>query len=115
MDAGAARVVEPREDVGRDVALADPGTDGIYVLGGDQEIAMRVLSNTPAETAITAAAQQRGVVLGGTSAFLWLAHELSLAQQAAAVLALVAALWFIGALTQPRRAHGKKPGLATSR
>ncbi|MBK7516529.1 MAG: sterol desaturase family protein [Betaproteobacteria bacterium] len=54
-------------------------------------------------------------VLGGTSAFLWLAHELSLAQQAAAVLALVAALWLIGALTQPRREHGKEPRLATPR
>jgi sterol desaturase/sphingolipid hydroxylase (fatty acid hydroxylase superfamily) len=52
-------------------------------------------------------------VLGGTSAFLWVAHELSLAQQAAAVLALVAALWLIGALTQPRREHGKAPRLAT--
>ena len=54
-------------------------------------------------------------VLGGTSAFLWVAHELSLAQQAAAVLALVAALWLIGALTQPRREHGKEPRLATPR
>ena len=43
-------------------------TDGIYVLGGDQEIAMDVLANTPAETAITAAVRQRAVVLGGTSA-----------------------------------------------
>ena len=54
-------------------------------------------------------------VLGGTSAFLWVAHELSLAQQAAAVLALVAALWLIGALTQPRRAHADEPRLATPR
>ena len=54
-------------------------------------------------------------VLGGTSAFLWLAHELSLAQQAAVVLALVAALWLIGALMQPRREHGKEPRLATPR
>lgn len=43
-------------------------TDGIYVLGGDQEIAMDVLANTPAETAITAAVRERAVVLGGTSA-----------------------------------------------
>lgn len=49
-------------------AIADPGTDGIYVLGGDQEIAMDVLANTPAEAAITAAVRERGVVLGGTSA-----------------------------------------------
>lgn len=55
-------------DPANSVALDAPTTDGIYVLGGDQEIAMDVLANSPAETAITAAVQQRGVVLGGTSA-----------------------------------------------
>ena len=49
------------------VALADPGTDGIYVLGGDQGLAMQVLADSPAEAAITAAVE-RGAALGGTSA-----------------------------------------------
>lgn len=49
------------------VALADAGTDGIYVLGGDQGLAMTVLADTPAEAAITAAVE-RGAALGGTSA-----------------------------------------------
>ncbi len=48
-------------------ALAAPSTDGIYVLGGDQGLAMQVLAASPAETAITAAVR-RGVALGGTSA-----------------------------------------------
>jgi sterol desaturase/sphingolipid hydroxylase (fatty acid hydroxylase superfamily) len=54
-------------------------------------------------------------VLGGTSAFLWVAHELGTAQQAAAVLALVAALWAIGALTQLRRRLSDGPRLAPQR
>ncbi len=48
-------------------ALAAPSTDGIYVLGGDQGLAMQVLAASPAEAAITAAVR-RGVALGGTSA-----------------------------------------------
>ena len=55
-------------DPASSAAINASTTDGIYVLGGDQEIAMDVLANTPAETAITAAVRQRGVVLGGTSA-----------------------------------------------
>ena len=55
-------------DPASSAAINAATTDGIYVLGGDQEIAMDVLANTPAETAITAAVRQRGVVLGGTSA-----------------------------------------------
>jgi len=54
-------------------------------------------------------------VLGGTSAFLWMAHELDVAHQAAAVLALVAALWLIGALTQPRRRLADESRLVTQR
>ena len=46
-------------------ALRSPATDGIYVLGGDQGLAMQVLAGSPAEAAITAAVQERGVVLGG--------------------------------------------------
>ena len=49
------------------VALADPATDGIYVLGGDQGLAMQVLADSPAERAITTAVQG-GAALGGTSA-----------------------------------------------
>ncbi|MGG5257606.1 Type 1 glutamine amidotransferase-like domain-containing protein [Phycicoccus avicenniae] len=48
-------------------ALADPATDGIYVLGGDQGLAMQVLADSPAERAMTVATR-RGAVLGGTSA-----------------------------------------------
>jgi cyanophycinase len=44
-----------------------PDTDGAFILGGDQDIAMEVLANTPAETAMNDA-YQRGVVFGGTSA-----------------------------------------------
>ena len=42
-------------------------------------------------------------VLGATSAFLWTAHRLTTGQQVAGVAAIVALLWLIGALTQPRR------------
>jgi sterol desaturase/sphingolipid hydroxylase (fatty acid hydroxylase superfamily) len=48
-------------------------------------------------------------VLGGLGLFLWHVHTLTLAQQLAGSVALVAALWAIGALTQPRGAtapHG---------
>ena len=52
------------------------------------------------------------VVLGGTSAFLWHAHLMTTVQQAAAMAALVAALWLIGALTQPRRSGAASTRLA---
>ena len=52
--------------------------------------------------AAVAAAALFLAVLGGTSVFLWHAHRLDTVQQASAVAALVAALWLIGALTQPR-------------
>ena len=55
-------------DPANSAALNAATTDGIYVLGGDQEIAMDVLAGSPAEAAITAGVRQRGVVLGGTSA-----------------------------------------------
>ncbi|MBE0549755.1 MAG: hypothetical protein IH627_19275, partial [Rubrivivax sp.] len=48
----------------------------------------------------------------GTSAFLWHAHLLTRLQQAAAMAALVAALWLIGALTQPRRSGAGSTRLA---
>lgn len=45
----------------------DAETDGSFILGGDQGIAMQVLANSPAETAMNAA-YANGVVFGGTSA-----------------------------------------------
>ncbi|HEV8280862.1 MAG TPA: hypothetical protein VGQ02_03320, partial [Candidatus Limnocylindrales bacterium] len=49
------------------VALVTPGLDGIYVLGGDQVVAMRVVANTPFEAAL-ATAQADGAVTSGNSA-----------------------------------------------
>lgn len=40
---------------------------GIFILGGDQSVAMQVLMNTPLESALNAA-YERGVLVGGTSA-----------------------------------------------
>lgn len=54
-------------DPANSAAYLDAATDGSYVLGGDQDVAMRVLANTPAERAMEQAAS-RGVVVGGTSA-----------------------------------------------
>jgi cyanophycinase len=48
-------------------ALEDASTDGVFILGGDQTIAMTVLADTPVESAM-ADAYKRGVVFGGTSA-----------------------------------------------
>jgi cyanophycinase len=47
--------------------LRDPGTDGVFILGGDQGLAMSVLADSPAETALQEASD-RGAVVGGTSA-----------------------------------------------
>jgi cyanophycinase len=49
------------------VALVTPGLDGIYVLGGDQDVAMEVVANTPFEAALAAAAEA-GAVTSGNSA-----------------------------------------------
>jgi cyanophycinase len=49
------------------VALVTPGLDGIYVLGGDQDVAMQVVANTPLEDAL-ALAQAAGAVTSGNSA-----------------------------------------------
>lgn len=48
-------------------AFYDEETDGAYILGGDQGIAMQVLASSPAETAMNTA-YANGVVFGGTSA-----------------------------------------------
>ena len=44
-----------------------PEVDGVFLLGGDQAVAMRVLHGTPAEAAIDAI-YRRGGIIGGTSA-----------------------------------------------
>ncbi len=47
--------------------LRDPATAGVFILGGDQGLAMSVLADSPAETALQEASD-RGAVVGGTSA-----------------------------------------------
>ncbi len=54
-------------DPANSAAFDDRETDGSYLLGGDQTIAMQVLANSPAEE-VMADAHDRGVVFGGTSA-----------------------------------------------
>jgi cyanophycinase len=49
------------------VALVTPGLDGMFVLGGDQVVAMQVVANTPFEAAL-ATAQAAGAVTSGNSA-----------------------------------------------
>jgi cyanophycinase len=49
------------------IDLVKPGLDGIYVLGGDQVVAMQVVGNTPLEDAL-AQAQAAGAVTSGNSA-----------------------------------------------
>ncbi len=46
-----------------------------------------------------------GGVLAATSVFLWFADKLTLAQQCLGAATLIAALWAVGALTQPRTAR----------
>ncbi len=47
--------------------ISNPETDGFFVLGGDQDAAMEILADTPAEQAM-ADAFDRGAVVSGTSA-----------------------------------------------
>ncbi len=47
--------------------ISNPETDGIFILGGDQDAAMEILANTPSEAAM-ATAYERGAVVSGTSA-----------------------------------------------
>ncbi len=47
--------------------LFTPDVDGMFVLGGDQTVAMQVVAGTPVEVAMTAAFE-RGAVMGGNSA-----------------------------------------------
>ncbi|WP_353951453.1 hypothetical protein V6K52_17735 [Knoellia sp. S7-12] len=48
-------------------AMITDQTDGFFILGGDQGLAMSILADSPAETAM-AAAFERGAAVGGTSA-----------------------------------------------
>jgi sterol desaturase/sphingolipid hydroxylase (fatty acid hydroxylase superfamily) len=54
------------------------------------------------------------VVLAGTGHLLWHAHEMDTAVQAAATAALLALLWAIGALTQPRTAAAPQANRAAA-
>jgi sterol desaturase/sphingolipid hydroxylase (fatty acid hydroxylase superfamily) len=56
-----------------------------------------------------------GCVLAGLGWFLWHVHQMSLAGQLAGSVLLVAALWAIGALTQPRRAAAPRPETMAAR
>jgi cyanophycinase len=49
------------------LALFTPEVDGMYILGGDQTVAMRVVANTPTEERM-AALYAAGAVVGGNSA-----------------------------------------------
>ena len=49
------------------VDMFTPDVDGMFVLGGDQTVAMQVVAGTPVEAAMTAAFE-RGAVFGGNSA-----------------------------------------------
>lgn len=49
------------------LGLFTPDLDGIYILGGDQTVAMRVIAGTPAEQ-VMRIAYHRGAVIGGNSA-----------------------------------------------
>jgi hypothetical protein len=55
-------------------------------------------------TAAAVAAGLFAALLGATAAFLWNAHLLSVPEKAAAVAAIIAGLWAVGAVSTPRRA-----------
>jgi cyanophycinase len=55
------------EDPANAAALDDATVDGVFILGGDQDVAMQIVAGTPLEAAM-ARAYDRGVVFGGTSA-----------------------------------------------
>ena len=58
-----ADAMDPQNSTVFDSAL----TDGVFILGGDQNLAMTILAKSPAEKAM-ARAYRRGVVISGTSA-----------------------------------------------
>ncbi len=59
----------------------------------------------PSAAALWAAGVLFVATLGATTLFLWNAHTLGLAQQAGGVAAIVALLWLVGRLCQPRTAE----------
>jgi sterol desaturase/sphingolipid hydroxylase (fatty acid hydroxylase superfamily) len=71
--------------------------------------AVRVYDPPAPRPALWAAALLFLAVLGLTSVFLWFAHTLTFAQQAAVAAALVALLWLVGLLSAPPRSAQAKP------
>jgi cyanophycinase len=55
------------EYAGNAALFDSPSLDGVFILGGDQDLAMEALAGTPTESAM-ARAYNRGVVFSGTSA-----------------------------------------------
>jgi sterol desaturase/sphingolipid hydroxylase (fatty acid hydroxylase superfamily) len=66
--------------------------------------AVRTYDPPTSRTAALLATALFGVVLAGTSVFLWQAHRLGTGEQALGAAVIVALLWLIGGLTQPRAA-----------
>ena len=60
-------LIRPDAYLDSNLAYFTPDVDGMYVLGGDQTVAMQVVAGTPVETAM-ADAYARGAVFGGNSA-----------------------------------------------
>ena len=60
------------------LAYFGPEVDAVFLLGGDQAVAMRVLHGTPAEAAIDAI-YRRGGIIGGTSAGAGMQAQIMLA------------------------------------
>ena len=52
------------------------------------------------------------LLLNATTAFLWFSHTLTLTQQLAAALGIIAGLWLVGAICTPRSAAMKTEGVA---
>ena len=50
------------------LAFFTPDVDGLYILGGDQTVAMGVVADTPMEERMAARRTRRGAVVGGNSA-----------------------------------------------
>jgi hypothetical protein len=82
----------------------------IIVLATPVFLALIALEFAVGLAATWAAAGLFLVVLGATSAFLWHAHLMSGAEQAAGAAAIVAVLWLIGLLTRGRAAAVSHPG-----
>ncbi len=72
-NAGCSTVLVPlwkrsdAEDPANVAMISNPVPDGIFILGGDQDAAMQILADTPAEAAM-ATAFDDGAIVSGTSA-----------------------------------------------